>query len=194
MSSKITQCNEEHCCDDVRLPLDKYLQLGSGSGRYLLAVGESPAVNGWLKSGRAFFTMDGKVVPTGKNFLINLRQMDDDLDLENISFTEIAKCFIGNNRKKLHICAAKVWPHFIEQLNYVKPKIIILLGKNTTDIFNFLAGTLLTIGQIQKVKISGKSYNILPLYHPSPLNPRRVQNVEFINGNIKEIRRLLGVK
>jgi uracil-DNA glycosylase family 4 len=186
-----SQSEEDHCCDDDNLKLDKYLQLGSGAGRYLLAVGESPAANGWYKSGRAFFTTDGKVVPTGKNFLINLKQIDDDLNLENISFTEIAKCFIGANRKKLHTCAAKVWPHFIEQLNYVKPRIIILLGKNTTDIFNILACTSLIIGRIQKVKISSKSYNILPLYHPSPLNPKRVQNIEFIERNVIRIRELL---
>ena len=182
--------SEEHCCDSCQLPLDKYLQLGSNQGRRLLVVGESPADN-WLKSGRAFFTMGGKIVPTGKNFLINLKQIDSKLDLENISFTEISKCFVAGNRKKLHVCAAKTWSHFIEQLNYVQPKLIILLGQKTTEIFNYLAATSLTLGHIQKVGISSKKHYILPLYHPSPLNPKRVKNDVFVKNNRTKIRELL---
>ncbi len=185
---------EEHCCDGQKLAIDKYLQVGEGIGRHLLVVGESPADKGWRKSGRAFFTIDGKVVPTGRNFLTNLKQIDKILDLENISFTEISKCFIGSNRKKLQACALKTWPHFIEQLNYIKPKLIMLLGKETTAIFNNLANLSLDIGRIQKVNLFEKTYSILPLYHPSPLNPKRSQNVEFINDNIKEIKKILETK
>lgn len=184
--------DEEHFCGDLGLPVDKYLQIGNGCGRYLLAIGESPADN-WRKSGRAFFTPKGKVVPTGKNFSINLKQIDNCLDLENISFTEISKCFIGANRKKLHSCALKTWPHFIEQLNYIGPKIIIILGKKTTEVFNILAETSLIVGQIQQIKILDKSYFILPLYHPSPLNPKRIQNIEFIEDNKIKIRNILNL-
>jgi uracil-DNA glycosylase family 4 len=184
---------EEHCCDGQKLAIDKYLQVGTGISRQLLVIGESPASN-WRMSGRAFFTVDGKIVPTGKNLLINLKQIDDRLDLENISFTEISKCFICNNRKKLQACALKNWPHFIEQLNYIKPKLIILLGKETTAIFNLLAGSSLDIGRVQEVNLFEKFYSVFPLYHPSPLNPKRSQNVEFINDNIKEIKKLLEIK
>ncbi len=185
---------EEHYCDGRKLAIDKYLQVGEGVGQHLLVVGESPADKGWRKSGRAFFTVEGKVVPTGKNFLINLKQIDDRLDLENISFTEISKCFIGNNRKKLQSCALKTWPHFIEQINYIKPSLIILLGKETTAIFNLLAGSSLDIGRVQKVNLFDKKYSILPIYHPSPLNPKRIQNIDFIDDNIKEIRILLEIQ
>lgn len=193
MQMKKTKNNplQVHLCVGQVLPIDKYLQVGVGIGKHILAVGESPAANGWLKSGRAFFTVDGKIVPTGKNFLINLRQIDDDLDLEKISFTEIAKCFVANNRGKLMTCAAKTWPHFVQQIEYIDPKIIIILGKKTTEIFNTLAKAELQVGVLQKVDISGKKYVILPIYHPSPLNPRRVQNVEFISDNLSVIRNLL---
>lgn len=184
---------EEHFCDGREVALDKYLQLGFGIGKDILAIGESPAANGWRKSGRAFFTIDGKIVPTGKNFLVNLRQIDADLDLENISFTEIAKCFIGSSRNKLMSCAGKTWPHFISQINYVSPKIIILLGKKTTEIFNQLSASELVIGQIQNFEINGNIYRILPIYHPSPLNPKRIHNLEFISQNRSEIRSLLNI-
>jgi len=182
---------ENHCCDQLNIPIDKYLQIGSGVGRKLLVVGESPALNGWMKSGRAFYTVDNKVVPTGRNFLLNLKQINPDLELDNISFTEISKCYIGSNRNKLMNCASKTWPHFIEQINYIDPKLIILLGKKTTEIFNKLAETDLTVGDIQQINISDILMNIMPIYHPSPLNPKRKQNTEFIGINLPEIGRLL---
>ena len=182
---------EEHCCDDDFISLDKYLQIGSGAGKNLLAVGESPAANGWHKSGRAFYTLAGKIVPTGKNFLVNLQQIDSKINLENINFTEIAKCFVGNNRKILDSCASKTWLHFTNQIKHVSPRLIIILGKMTTDIFSKLLGTSLSVGVLQEVKISGEQYYVLPLYHPSPLNPKRIQNSKFIENNLAEIRKLV---
>jgi len=182
---------EDHCCDDDVIALDKYLQIGSGAGKNLLAVGESPAANGWYKSGRAFYTVTGKIVPTGKNFLANLQQIDPGINLENIYFTEISKCFVANNRKALDLCASKTWGHFISQIQHVSPTLIILLGKKTTDMFSKLVGAQLTIGVLQKIEIPGKKYHILPLYHPSPLNPKRVQNTEFIEKNMAQIHKLL---
>ena len=182
---------ENHCCDELNLPLDKYLQIGCGIGCGLLAIGGSPALNGWMKSGHAFYTTEGKVVPTGRNFLINLKQINSGLDLNNIYFTEISKCYIGSNRRMLINCAAKTWPHFIEQISYVNPKLIILLGKKTTEIFNKLAGTNLIIGDIQQIELSGVSYSILPIYHPSPLNPKRKLNTGFIEASIGAINKLI---
>lgn len=182
---------ENHFCNEVNIPIDKYLQIGKGIGRSLLAVGESPALNGWMKSGRAFYTPNGKVVPTGKNFLINLKQINHDLELDNISFTELSKCYIGTNRNKLDACAQKTWSHFIQQVNYVSPSLVVLLGKKTTEIFNKLADTNLAVGELTQIKLGSSNYYILPIYHPSPLNPKRIQNVDFINDNLESIKRLL---
>ncbi|MDP3446405.1 MAG: uracil-DNA glycosylase family protein [Ignavibacteria bacterium] len=182
---------ENHCCDKLNIPIDTYLQIGNGIGQSLLVVGESPSLNGWMKSGRAFYTIEGKVVPTGVNFLVNLKQISPDLELGNISFTEISKCYIGINRNKLDNCAKKTWPNFIEQINYVNPNLIILLGKKTADIFNKLTTLDLKVGELTNIKIDDKVRNILPIYHPSPLNPKRIQNVEFIDSNLTKIKQLL---
>jgi len=188
---QVMKDQENHCCDEPNLPIEKYLQVGSGFGRGLLVVGESPALNGWMKSGRAFYTLEGKIVPTGKNFLVNLKQINPDLELGNISFTEISKCYIGTNRNKLDNCAKKTWTHFTEQINYVNPNLIILLGKKTTDIFNKLTTLDLKVGELTEIKIGLDVRNILPIYHPSPLNPKRIQNAEFIDSNLTEIRQML---
>ncbi|NTW61924.1 hypothetical protein HGB25_00715 [Candidatus Saccharibacteria bacterium] len=184
---------EDHCCEEAKLDIGKYLQVGDGPGKGLLVVGESPAGNGWRASGRAFYTPDGKLVPTGKNFLVNLKQIDESIGLDNISFTEIAKCYVANNRKILHSCASKTWNHFVSQIEYINPKLIVLLGKKTTDIFNDLADCDLSVGSMAAIKINGRDYHILPIYHPSPLNPKRVQNANYIESNLKRIRKLLSL-
>ena len=57
-----------HYCDTISdFPSDKFLQLGSGAGTKILILGESPAPNSWRLSGRAFYTVEGKLLPTGRN-------------------------------------------------------------------------------------------------------------------------------
>lgn len=180
--------NEDHCCDDATLPIEKYLQMGRGLGHQILVVAESPAANGWYKSGRAFYTVEGKVVESGKNLLECLKLIDKTLTLETISFTEIAKCFVAGNRKNLDLCAKKTWPHFLKQIDYIKPKVIIILGQKTTDIFNQLAGTDLSVGKITRLEIANLKPMVLPLYHPSPANPKRRYNKEIITTNLAEIK------
>jgi uracil-DNA glycosylase family 4 len=181
---------EEHCCGEI-LPVEKFLQIGKGKGRYILVVAESPAANGWRKSGKAFHTIDDKILPTGKSFLENLRQIDDSLTLGDISFTEISKCFIAGNRHKLEACAKKTWPHFLTQIKFANPKLIIIMGKKTTDIFNSLSCTDLKVGELSVIVLDGSEYHVLPIYHPSPANPSRVLNKEFIDLHQSRIRELL---
>jgi uracil-DNA glycosylase family 4 len=181
---------EEHLCNK-EMPLDKYLQLGKGKGRHILAIAESPSVNGWRKSGRAFYDSAGRLVPTGKNFLDYLKQIDGKFNISNVSFTEIAKCFINNDRKKLDACAAKTWPHLLKQIDFANPRLIILLGKKTTDIFNKLSGSDLDIGDIREITLKDRSYFIFPIYHPSPANPSRALNKEIIQKSVEFIRKLI---
>lgn len=193
MACSVSQRNiEEHCCDGRSLPIDMYLQVGSGIGKAILAIGESPAGNGWRKSGRAFFTLDGNMVPTGKNFLVNLQQINPGLNLENISFTEIAKCYVANNRNLLEKCASATWSHFVEQVQYVNPKLIVILGKRTTEIFNKLAGVSLGVGTIGQARIGQTAYSVLPIFHPSPLNPKRNHNRQIFEDNMQNIYSVLG--
>jgi uracil-DNA glycosylase family 4 len=181
---------EEHCCEEA-LEVTKYLQIGTGKGRQILVVAESPAGEGWRKSGRAFYTTEGKVLPTGKNLLEILKMIDSGLDLASISFTEIAKCYIANNRHKLESCAQKTWGLFLEQVKYVDPKLILLLGKKTMDIFNNLADCKAEIGNITEVNLASHEYPVLAVYHPSPANPRRLLNSDMITTNLSAIKKLL---
>lgn len=161
---------EEHNCTSVEsYPLDKFFQKGTGKGTSVLIVGESPAPNGWRLSGKACYTKEGKLLPTGSR--LNEYLSPFDLSVETCGFTELVKCFVGKNRHQLGSCAKATWPIFIRQLAKFHPKLVIILGVKTTQILNRLVNGNLRPGTIEEMNLDGNSYRILPLYHPSPINP-----------------------
>jgi len=176
---------ETHFCNEPnKFPLDKFHQIGSGKGKHILIVGESPAAKGWRVSGKAFYDINHKMLPTGKrlNALLSLIN----LSIEKCGFTELAKCFINGNRKVLEKCSKGCWPIFTKQLKKVDYKLILLLGVRTLEIFNKIIKTELKIGVISKIKINDKNYSILPIYHPSPINPHGQKKNQEIFGLLKK--------
>lgn len=160
----------DKCCEGLeQLPKDRYLQSGTGKGSKVLIVGESPAPNGWRKSGRAFYTVGGKLLPSGRN--LNKLLVGFGLSVEMCAFTELVKCFVGKDRKLLVSCGEKYWTVFLGQLDSGGYNLVILLGVKTLKIFNKLQGSALETGQLSEIAIGNRSYNILPIYHPSPINP-----------------------
>ncbi len=160
----------EHYCENVnRFPLEKFLQRGVGKGKTILIVGEAPAPNGWRKSGRAFYSTDGKLLPTGRN--LNKLLLDYNLSAEVCGFTELVKCYIGKDRKLLDDCGRKCWPIFKRQLKSSNYSLIILLGVKTLEIFNKNSNNKIRIGELVQIEINNKSYMLLPIFHPSPIAP-----------------------
>jgi len=182
---------EEHYCHDINsFPLDKFLQRGKGIGKKVLILGEAPAANGWRKSGKAFYTVEGKLIPTGKNLNKLLDQFK--LSVEICAFTELIKCFIGSNRKLLNVCGKKCWYIFIKQLELLHPVLIIILGVTTLDIFNKQLESSLPREEISKIQINGKIYSVLPIYHPSPINStNRPKNEEIFKKNTINLNKIL---
>lgn len=183
--------DQEHYCGNVsKFPLDKFIQLGTGKGSKVLIVGEAPAPNGWRKSGRAFYTTDGKLLPTGKN--LNRLLAGLGLSMEVCAFTELVKCFVGRDRKLLNSCGEKCWPIFLRQLKSGEYNLVILLGVKTLEIFNKLLGSDLKVGQLSKVEIEGRSFNTLPIYHPSPIAPFNHRKNQKIFENLEnKLRQLI---
>jgi len=147
-------------------------------GKRVLLIGESPAANGWRKSGKACYTPEGKLLPTGKR--LNELLSDLDLSVEICGFTELSKCFVGKNRKQLLSCSRKCWPIFLKQLGLCEYKLLIILGVETLKIFNLLSHSNLQTGVLDKIELEGKDYFTLPIFHPSPINPSgRAKNKEI---------------
>lgn len=179
---------QEHYCEDInKFPLGKFFKEGSGKGKNILLVGEAPAPNGWRKSGKAFYTVEDKLLPTGKN--LNKLLEPYGLTINTCSFTELVKCFVGKNRKLLKECGMKCWPIFSEQIKNKRFSLIILLGKETLNIFNENSGLKINIGEISLVTLSGGTYKVLPIYHPSPIGPyNHKNNLEIFNKLESELR------
>lgn len=182
----------EHYCESPNeFPIDKFHQRGVGKGKYVMLVGESPAPNGWRKSGKACYTPEGKLLPTGKR--LNELLAEFGLSVEICGFTELSKCFVGKNRKQLETCSQKCWPIFLKQLASSKYKLIVILGVETLRIFNLISGLNLHIGKLEKAYVGNKDYIILAIFHPSPINPNgSVKNKEIFQGLQSSINKILG--
>lgn len=185
--------NEEiHHCNEINSKeLSFFFQTGSSPvGKRVLILGESLAKNGWVESDEAFYTKEGKLVPTGRRLNEELAQLD--FTLEECAFTEIAKCYIGKNRKQLSNCGLLCGNHLVNQINHFKPKLILSLGVITKDVLQEIFQTNLSMGVITEMFLNNKYYNILPLYHPSPANPfGHPKNIKIISDNKKVIKDLI---
>ncbi len=104
-----------------------------------MIIGESPAPNGWRKSEKAFYTTEGKLLPTGRN--LNKLLVKYGLSVENCGFTELVKCFVGKDRKLLSSCGEKCWSILMKQMESVDSEFLIILGLKTLELFNKLSTT-----------------------------------------------------
>jgi uracil-DNA glycosylase family 4 len=179
---------EKHNCRNINTkPPSFFFQKGSGRGSKVLILGESLGKDSLLHQGKAFYTTTGKIVPTGKRLNEELAILN--LSFEKCAFTEIAKCYLGNNRKALKTCGLCCGEHFINQLKAYKIKLVISLGIITKDILEKIFDSKLTMGEI--IKIESK-WNILPIYHPSPASPYgHRKNIAIITKNKKEIEKII---
>ena len=180
-----------HCKNISAQSVDFFFQKGtSKAGKKILILGESLAKNGWVESGRAFYTLKNKLVPTGKRLNEELAILG--LTLDECAFTEIAKCYIAQNRKILSVCGPLCAEHLLDQMSHFKPKIIISLGVITKDVLKEIFKADLQMGEITEIKKGRKSYSMLPLYHPSPANPfGHGKNLDIIKKNKKTLHDLI---
>lgn len=181
----------EHYCKNVNnFPLEKFFQKGIYPGQKTLLVGESPAGNGWRKSGKACYTPEGKLLPTGQR--LNELFKPFNLSVDKCGFTELSKCYIGKDRKLLKNCSQKCWPIFLKQLSANNCKFLIILGVHTTNLFNWLSGYELRVGKLTKITLQERNYTVLSIYHPSPINPySRQKNKKIFETLQKDIQKLL---
>ena len=177
-----------HHCDSIdEMGLDFFLQSGQGKGKKILVIGESPALNGRIESGRAFYTKSGKIVPSGKRF--NELRAGLGVTIEEVGFTELCKCVLGKERNLLTSCGGKSWGHLARQIESVQPGLIVILGAHTLEIFNGLSG------QTYQTGVMGHFGNatLLGIYHPSPIHPKsHERNKEIMARNHERLREIIG--
>jgi|SRR3989344_3529888 len=168
--------------------MKEFHQAGKGKGKKILFVGESPSARGW-HGGYACRGENGNTLPTGKR--INELFRPFGLCVDECGFAELCQRIL-KNRKDMRRRARNDWPVFLHNLKKSKSKLIIVSGVETTRIFSELCGTPLSMGEMKKAKLGSKTYSVLPIYHPSPINPKGAErNRGIFKARGKALRILL---
>lgn len=148
--------------------LEVFVQAGTTP---FIIIGESPAKDGWIVSRKAFYNKDGKLQSSGKILEKLLNGID--IKIDDIYFTECCKCIV-EDRKLLERCSQNCLPFLFRQLNKLPCKILVPMGLFPTQA---LLGIKIKkfadyVGKEFEIEINDKKYKVLPIYHPSPLNPK----------------------
>ena len=123
------QIHECNLCDGLveKFPNSKTVSIGKSSD--IVILGEAPANNGWRKSGRAWYDINNKLLPSGVVLekllsIINLK-------IEDTYFLEAIKCY-PIDRKNLTKCNKNCKQYLMKLLEIIKPKIVLALGDSAT--------------------------------------------------------------
>jgi uracil-DNA glycosylase family 4 len=177
IDKQVQNCN---LCGELVEKFTHHTTIHQGKNNDLLILGEAPANNGWRKSGKCWYSDTGKITGSGK--IMNKLLEPYNLTVEDITFVEAVKCF-PKSRSSLKICKSNCETILHKQIKLLNPKLIITLGDYATKSilkenykkFGDVAGN------IYKVNIENNKYEILPIYHPSPISPKSYQgNIDII--------------
>lgn len=161
-------------------PNSKTISIGNRND--IVIIGEAPANNGWRKSGIAWYDINGKLLPSG----VVLQKLLDILNLkiEDTYFIEAIKCY-PLNRKDLKKCRINCKHFLLEQLDIIKPRVVLTLGDSATK-------SLIDIKYKNFSEVIGKVFlingiKVIPIYHPSPISPMSYKGNISIFKDIKKI-------
>lgn len=157
---------QNNVCPDLAKTA-KNLVFGEGSpDAAVMFIGEAPGKNE-DETGRPF------VGPAGK-FLNELLQSIG-LNRQDVYITSIVKYRPPNNRDPRPEEKAESWPYLRAQLEVIRPKLIVTLGRHSTNCFL----PDLKISQVHGQPQKWEGWTILPLYHPAAVlyNGRMRQTV-----------------
>lgn len=177
---KINAC---HLCGNFPKLTDKSIQIGKTK---FIIIGESPAKDGWIVSQRAFYNSSGKLQGSGRVLEKLLNNIG--LKIEDIYFTECCKCII-EDRKVLEECSNNCKSILYQQLKSIPCDIIITMGLHPTQALlnKKIKRFSDCVGKEYPLIIDDRKFKLIPIYHPSPLNPKGYKDNIPIFEHIKEI-------
>lgn len=165
IQKKILNCS---LCGNLPKLTDNSIQYGKTN---FIIIGESPAKDGWIESKKAFYNVSGKLQGSGRILEKLLNNIG--LSIADIYFTECCKCII-KERKNLEKCSLNCTPILIEQLNKIPCEIILTMGLHPTQAILQTKIKKFSdyVGKEFNIELGNKTYKLIPIYHPSPLNPK----------------------
>jgi len=124
----------------------------------IVFIGEAPGKNEDIQ-GLPFVGAAGK--------FLNEMLAGAGMDRSDVYITNIVKYRPPNNRDPLPEEKAAFWPYLIKQLQVIRPKIIITLGRHSMEYF--LPGLKISEvhGQPKRVQFGDEKVVIMPLFHPA---------------------------
>ena len=158
-----SECVECTSCNLSKTRKNVVVGKGNESAQVVI-IGEGPGEQEDI-TGLPFVGRAGKMLDTA------LSSVDID-PLEDCYITNIVKCRPPNNRKPSAVESEACMPWLNEQINLLKPKIIILAG--STAVQSFL-GINEPISKIRGQWIEKDNIKYMPIFHPSYLlrNPSK---------------------
>lgn len=135
------------------------LVMGDGSvDAEIVLIGEAPGKNE-DEQGLPFVGASGKF----------LNEMLDSAGLSrsDVYITNIVKYRPPNNRDPLLEEKNAFWPFLLRQIDIIKPKVVVTLGRHSMEYF--LPGQKIgqVHGQTQRIKLDDLELVVVPLYHPA---------------------------
>ena len=137
----------------------KQLVMGDGNpDADIVFIGEAPGKKE-DETGRPFVGAAGK--------FLDASLAAAGLSRADVYITNIVKYRPPNNRDPLPEEKAAFWPYLLRQIDIINPKIIVTLGRHSGGYFMPDLQISRDHGVLREVTLEGKTYRVLPLYHPA---------------------------
>lgn len=156
---------KDHVCPDLAKTA-KNLVPGEGNpNAAVVFIGEAPGKHE-DETGRPFVGAAGK-------FLDELLAIAG-LQRDDVFITSIVKYRPPKNRDPSPEEKAQSWPYLLRQLDVIKPKLVVTLGRHSTNCFLPKAKISEAHGTVQKYG----NYQVMPVFHPAaPLYNHNMKKV-----------------
>lgn len=148
----------DNICRDLR---ESAIQLVMGEGNPsadIVFIGEAPGKKE-DEQGRPFVGASGR--------FLNEMLSSAGLVREDVYITNIVKYRPPDNRDPTKAEKAEFWPYLVRQLEIIRPRVIITLGRHSGQAF--LPEMVMSIdhGTPHVVTFGDHEYTVIPLYHPA---------------------------
>ncbi|MCA9334030.1 uracil-DNA glycosylase [Candidatus Saccharibacteria bacterium] len=124
----------------------------------IVFIGEAPGKNEDIQ-GKPFVGAAGK-------FLNEMLEMIG-LQRSSVYITNIVKYRPPDNRDPLPEEKKAFWPYLVRQLNVIKPKLVVTLGRHSMEYFLPNAKISQIHGEPKRIQFGEQKQVLLPLFHPA---------------------------
>lgn len=145
-------------CPDLAAQATQLVMSDGNPDADIVFIGEAPGKNE-DEQGKPFVGAAGKFL----NEMLEAAGMNRD----DVYITNIVKYRPPNNRDPLPEEKAAFWPYLLKQLQIIKPKVVVTLGRHSMEYF--LPGRKISEihGEPKRITFGDGKLIVVPLYHPA---------------------------